>query len=118
MQLPVSGDSLGFDHAYTTYQTEVDQLKIWYSTNGGTLWTELITLNGGASGPLKTAPATGIPFVPLSAQWATKKYSLPVGTNKLKFTAISAIGNNLFLDNIKIGNPYNNDVGATGFKDT
>jgi hypothetical protein len=111
-----SGDSLGFDHAYTCYTTENDQLKIWYSINGGTSWTELITLNGGASGPLKTAPVTAIPFVPLSTQWATKKYALPTGTNMIKFTAISAIGNNLFLDNIKIGNPYNNDVGATGFK--
>jgi Outer membrane protein Omp28/Secretion system C-terminal sorting domain len=111
-----AGDSLGFDHAYTCYTTENDQLKIWYSINGGTSWTELITLNGGASGPLKTAPVTAIPFVPLSSQWATKKYALPTGTNMIKFTAISAIGNNLFLDNIKIGNPYSNDVGATGFK--
>jgi len=111
-----AGDSLGFDHAYTTYQTENDQLKIWYSINGGSTWTELITLNGGASGPLKTAPTTAVPFVPLSAQWATKKYALPTGTNMIKFTAISAIGNNLFLDNIKIGTPYTNDVGATGFK--
>lgn len=112
----IIGDSLGFDHAYTCYSSENDQLKIWYSTNGGAAWTELITLNGGASGPLKTAPATGTPFIPLSSQWASKKYGLPIGTNMLKFTAISAIGNNLYLDNIKIGSPYANDVGVTGFK--
>ncbi len=112
----IAGDSLGFDHAYTCYSSENDQLKIWYSTNGGAAWTELITLNGGASGPLKTAPVTGTPFIPLSAQWASKKFSMPVGTNMLKFTAISAIGNNLYLDNIKIGSSYANDVGATGFK--
>ena len=112
----VSTDSLSFDHAYTCYSTENDQLKIWYSTNGGSVWTELITLNGGASGPLKTAPVTGTPFVPLSTQWASKKYGLPAGTNMLKFTAISAIGNNLYLDNIKIGTSYSNDVGASGFK--
>lgn len=73
-------------------------------------------MNGGASGPLKTAPVTGTPFIPLSAQWASKKYGLPIGTNMLKFTAISAIGNNLYLDNIKIGSVYANDVGVSGFK--
>ena len=111
-----SSDSLMFDHAYATYGTNNDVLKIYYSTNGGTAWTELITLNGGASGPLVTAPPTGTPFVPLSTQWATKKYVLPTGTNKIKFTAVSAYGNNLFLDNIKIGTPVTNDVGAVGFR--
>jgi hypothetical protein len=111
----VTGDSLKFDHAYTCYSSENDKLKIWYSSNNGTSWTELITLNGGASGPLTTAPPTGTPFVPTPTQWATKSYSIPVGTNKLKLTAISAYGNNLFLDNIKIGTRNNNDVGAVGF---
>ncbi|MBM4157507.1 MAG: Omp28-related outer membrane protein [Ignavibacteria bacterium] len=109
-----AGDSLWFDHAYATYGSSNDQLIIYYSTNGGTNWTILISLNGGASGPLVTAPATGVPFVPTNTQWATKKYSLPIGTNKVKFTAISALGNNLFLDNIKLGTAYSNDVGATG----
>ena len=111
-----TGDSLIFDHAYATYGSSNDQLKLYYSTNGGSVWTELIILNGGTSGPLVTAPATGTPFVPLSTQWATKKYGLPTGTNMLKFTGSSAIGNNLFLDNIKIGSQYNIDAGASGFK--
>lgn len=110
----VSGDSLIFDHAYATYGSSNDQLKIYYSTNNGVDWVLLITLNGGTSGELVTAPATGVPFVPTSTQWATKKYSLPVGTNKVKFSAVSAIGNNLFIDNVKIGTRYTTDVGVVG----
>ncbi|MCE1164685.1 MAG: Omp28-related outer membrane protein [Bacteroidetes bacterium] len=112
----VSGDSLIFDHAYATYGSANDQLKIWYSTDNGATWTQLVLLNGGTSGELVTAPATGLAFVPTPTQWATKKFSLPAGTNKIKFTAISGYGNNLYLDNIKIGTPYSNDAGAAGFK--
>jgi hypothetical protein len=112
----VTGDSLIFDEAYATYNSTNDQLKIWYSTNGGSSWTQLVLLNGGASGELVTAPATGLAFVPTSSQWATKKYALPTGTNKIKFTCISACGNNMYLDNIKIGTRYTTDAGAVGFK--
>ena len=86
-----SGDSLSFDHAYTCASTENDQLSIYTSTNGGTTWTLLINLQGGASGPLTTAPPTSAPFYPTPAQWATKHYILPVGTNKLKFIFMSII---------------------------
>lgn len=112
----VSGDSLIFDHAYATYGTANDKLQIMYSTDGGSTWTQLVLLNGGASGELVTAPATGLAFVPTSSQWATKRYALPLGTNKIKFTAQAAYGNNLYLDNIKIGTRYTTDAGAIGFK--
>jgi hypothetical protein len=112
-----SGDSLIFDHAYTTsFAEQNDKLLILYSTNNGGSWTQLVLLNGGNTGQLTTAEYTGQPFVPTSAQWATKRYALPAGTNKLKFTAISSDGNNLYLDNIKIGSRYNTDAGAIGFK--
>jgi hypothetical protein len=108
---PTSGtDSLVFDHAYATYQTENDQMGIYYSTNGGTSWTLLIQLAGGVSGPLVTAPPTTSSFVPTAGQWATKRYLLPAGVNKVKFTGITAYGNNLYIDNIKVGTPYSNDV--------
>jgi hypothetical protein len=112
----VTGDSLIFDEAYATYSSTNDQMKIWYSTDGGSNWTQLVLLNGGASGELVTASATGLAFVPTSSQWATKKYALPTGTNKIKFTCISACGNNMYLDNIKIGTQYTTDAGAVGFK--
>lgn len=113
----VSGDSLIFDHAYTTsFAEQNDKLIIWYSSNGGSDWTQLVLLNGGDYGQLTTAPNTGAAFVPTPTQWATKRFALPTGTNKLKFNAISADGNNLYLDNIKIGASYFTDVGASGFK--
>lgn len=93
---------LKFDHAYATYSGENDQLRIDYSTNAGTDWTQLVLYDGGTSGPLNTGGATTSSFVPTPAQWATKSVTLPAGTNKLKFVGISAYGNNLFLDNIKV----------------
>jgi hypothetical protein len=107
-----AGDSLKFDHAYATYTTENDQLQISTSTNGGTSWSVLITLAGGVSGPLVTAPPTTSVFVPTASQWATKKFALPVGTNKIKFTGISAYGNCLYVDNIVVGTPFPNDIGV------
>jgi hypothetical protein len=108
-------DSLRFDHAYATYTTEIDRLQVSTSTNGGATWTTLITLNGGVSGPLNTggAVSTGA-FVPTAAQWATKAYLLPVGTNRIRFTALSAYGNELYVDNIRItGASPTHDVNVT-----
>ncbi len=97
-----AGDSIKFDHAYATYTTEVDQLAVESSTNGGSVWNTIITLNGGTvvgTGMVTAPPQTSV-FTPNSSQWATKKYALPVGTNKVRFRAISAFGNNLYIDNI------------------
>ena len=52
------------------------------------------------NGNLNTAAPIGTAFTPTAGQWATKKYSLPVGTNKVKFRARSGFGNNLYLDSI------------------
>lgn len=93
---------LKFDHAYATFSTEVDSLKISYSTDGGATYTTLISLAGGVNGPLATAPPTSSPFTPTATQWSTFSIGLPAGTNRIKFTAISAYGNNLYLDNFKI----------------
>jgi hypothetical protein len=108
-----AGDSLVFDHAYATAVGGYnDRMDIFTSTDGGASWTMLISLVGGNSGPLVTAPATNDLFIPTSGQWATKRYLLPVGTNKIKFEAVSAFGNNLYMDNVKIGARYNNDAGV------
>jgi hypothetical protein len=114
----IAGDSLKFDHSYATAVGGYnDVLNVYTSTNGGSTWNLLISLVGGNSGPLVTAPATNDLFVPTAGQWATKRYSLPVGTNKIKFNAVTAFGNSLYLDNIKIGTPYNNDVGVNSISD-
>lgn len=98
----MTAPQLSFDYAYATYATEVDSLKIYYSTNGGTAWTLLLGMAGGTAGPLNTGGAVSTPFVPTPSQWGTRVINLPAGTNKVKFTARSAYGNNLYVDNIKV----------------
>lgn len=104
-----AGDSLKFDHAYATYSTmaggEVDSLRISTSINGGSNWTVLVNIPGGTKGDLNTGGSTESVFIPTASQWATKVYILPAGTNKVKFTALSQNGNNLYLDNIRISYP-------------
>ncbi|MCU0607451.1 MAG: T9SS type A sorting domain-containing protein [Candidatus Edwardsbacteria bacterium] len=96
-------DTLVFDHAYAPYPgTYLDSLTIWTSTDGGSNWTKLIGLVGGASGTLNTAPATTSQFIPTAGQWATKKYALVANTNRIRFRGHSAYGNELYLDNIKV----------------
>ncbi len=106
---------LKFNYAYATYVVENDELDIYYSTDFGFSWDLLEALPGGVSGPLNTAGATTDPFVPTAAQWATREIALPAGTNMLKFKAISAYGNNLYLDNIEVTSdiPVTTIVGNT-----
>jgi len=112
-----ASDSLRFDHAYAPATNENDQLSVFTSTDNGSTWVLLINLAGGSAGPLRTGTPTSDLFVPTPSQWATKRYILPVGTNKIKFSAISAFGNNLYLDNIKLGTPMTNDVGVNSIFD-
>ncbi|TVQ12241.1 MAG: choice-of-anchor D domain-containing protein [Bacteroidetes bacterium] len=101
-EFDVASARLTFDYAYATYTTQVDRLRIFYSEDGGATWELLVELEGGVDGPLNTAGATMSNFVPNAEQWATGFYDLPEGTNKVKFQAVSAFGNNLYLDNIVI----------------
>ena len=97
----VPGDSLKFDHAYAPYPSGIDSLIIETSTNAGTSYTTLVRMWGSASGgPLNTAATLSTEFTPTSAQWATKRYTLPTGTNMVKFRAYSGFGNNLYIDSI------------------
>jgi hypothetical protein len=104
-----SDDSLMFDHAYACYSTagggEKDSLRIYGSTDNGVNWSYLASYIGGRTGPLNTGGYTGGVFVPNATQWATKRVTLPAGTNKLKFVAHSAYGNQLYIDNIRITYP-------------
>ncbi|MDR3668356.1 MAG: kelch repeat-containing protein, partial [Ignavibacteriaceae bacterium] len=108
------GDSLKFDHAYAPYSASGapdDQLEIDYSVDGGTNWSLLSLYHGGSKGELVTAPPTSAYFIPTSTQWGTHSIVLPVGANKLKFKAISGYGNNIYLDNIKVGSQPAYDAG-------
>ena len=91
-----------FADAYCTYVNENDQLQIQASTNGGTTWMLVITLNGGVSGQLVTAPPQTAEFTPNSNQWKWQSIDLPQNTNRVQFNAITAYGNNLYIDSICI----------------
>jgi hypothetical protein len=111
--LGLTNPTLKFNYAYATYSGEIDQLNIYYSSDYGSTWASLSSMPGGISGILNTGGVTTSVFVPTAAQWNTKFITLPVGTNMVKFTAISAYGNNLYLDNIMIYSPFANDVTTT-----
>lgn len=94
---------LRFAHSYATFNTEVDTLIVYTSANNGTTWTQLVVLPGGVTGPLNTAGATTSNFAPTTpAQWSTFSIGIPAGTNLIRFEAVSAFGNNLFLDNVTV----------------
>jgi hypothetical protein len=63
----------------------------------------LNTWLGGISGALNTGGQSFIEFAPEANEWATKSFALPPGTTKIIFRGISSMGNNLYLDNIIIG---------------
>jgi N-acetylneuraminic acid mutarotase len=110
----VLGDSLKLDDAYAPFSSSGapdDQLEIDNSTDGGATWNILVLLHGGSAGELVSAPPTSAYFIPAISQWKSQKYPLPLGTNRLKFKAISAYGNNIYIDNIKVGNQPANDAG-------
>ena len=108
----IAGDLLTFDVAHAAYTTEDDQLWVEVSSDGGTTWAALDTLHGNVVGDFSTVPAQTASFVPTASQWATKTYSLPVGTNQVRLKAVSGYGNNGYVDNIKIGTAPASDVGA------
>ena len=99
------GDTLAFDYAYAATSIYfIDSLEIFYSTDSGQSWESLVLLHGGPNGELVTAPYTTLEFVPDPNEWETMELALPEGVNKFKFKAMSAGGNDLFLDNIRIIN--------------
>ena len=111
---------LRFNEACSYYSaTAIDSCIVETSTDAGATWTSLLrmyqstTLSSGYNsiGSMTTVPTTTQFLVPAANQWATKILPMPIGTNKVRFTAKSAFGNNLFIDDITsgpstgIGNP-------------
>lgn len=96
-----TGDSLRFDFAYSPYSVmnSTDSLIIETSTGSG--FSRLAVMWGNSTGgSLNTSAASAAQFIPVSTDWATKKYLLPPGTTMVKFTAHGGYGNNLYLDSI------------------
>jgi hypothetical protein len=112
----VLADSLYFDYAYRSYAGELDELYLETSTDGGNTWSQLDYLPGGST--VGVGMVTDVPsstqFAPTAAsQWRTKQYVLPVGTNKVRFKAVTGYGNNLWLNNIYVGLPKYTWMGTT-----
>jgi hypothetical protein len=102
---------LSFDYAYATSSYDSgDELDILYSKDNGATWYYLYFMYGGTSGELNTGGTIETEFVPTAAQWKTKILSLPAGTNKIAFMAISGYGNDLYLDNVKTIESVAHDV--------
>ena len=100
---PATGATLGFDYAYAAYSANyVDRLAIQVSTNGGATYALLADMAGGVTGALNTAGTESGYFVPTAADWRMKNLALPAGANRLRFDAITAYGNNLYLDNVQV----------------
>jgi hypothetical protein len=107
----LTAPTLKFDYAYATYATEVDEMDVYYSIDGGANFTLLLAMPGGPTGILNTGGVSTAAFVPTAAQWATRTITLPAGTNMVAFNATSAYGNNLYLDNVRVVQGLSDDVG-------
>ncbi|MFI5144298.1 MAG: S8 family serine peptidase [Ignavibacteria bacterium] len=94
-----TNDSLMFDYAYCPYFTSNEQLVIQASTNNGTSFNTLLTMN--YTDLTTTTSCSNSEFTPSAASdWRTKKVGLPVGTNKVNIEAVSAFGNDIWVDSI------------------
>ena len=102
---------LKFDFAHCPNYPMDDKLKIEVSSDGGSTFDTLRILHGYPGGELNTVLWGNGNFVPDSSQWQTKTFILPGNTNRIRFTAISEHGDNLYLDNIQIGEAPYKDVG-------
>jgi len=116
-----SGMQLEFDVAGATYTGgEVDQVNLEASSNGGTTWTLVQAMDNDDSpvGLLNTGGATSSFFIPSSAQWASRAFPLPAGTNRVRFLGTSDFGNGVYIDNIDLtalpACPTPSGVTATG----
>lgn len=104
-QATSSGDSIRFDHAYSPYNNNIytDSLIIETSTNGGTSYVYSQKLWGNSDGGPLNSTGTGFDdFTPNPNQWLTKAYTVPAGTNRIKFRGVSGFGNNLYVDSVML----------------
>lgn len=94
---------LKFDHSHARYQGSSDRLQVLVSPDCGDTWT-IVYNKAGAQ--LATRPDQNAFFIPPANGWVTDSVSLSAfdGTPELniQFKAISAWGNNLFIDNINV----------------
>ena len=100
----LAGDSIKFDLAHAYYGASyIDSLIVEASTNSGVTYTALARMYAGttftATLCMSTVSTTSL-FTPTAGQWKSRVFALPTGTNKVRFYAKSAYGNNLYIDNV------------------
>ncbi|MFZ4522699.1 MAG: choice-of-anchor J domain-containing protein, partial [Bacteroidales bacterium] len=99
---------LTFKVAYRPYPGVSDTLKIFLSTNCGNSWSSTPVYNKSGI-TLATGAELSTPFIPsLSADWRKDSINLASyinGSVQVKFQSISGYGNNLYVDDIFIGEP-------------
>ena len=104
--LTENGDILSFDVAYAprgdSNSNVTDYLIINYWNDSTFLWEYLTTFDKDS---LSTAPPTNSAFYPAGTQWKTISVSLPVNASQIYFYSYEMCGNNIYLDNIKVGQP-------------
>ncbi|HKR05287.1 MAG TPA: T9SS type A sorting domain-containing protein [Bacteroidia bacterium] len=96
---------LRFNVAYAKYDAgSNDRLQVLVSTDCGVTWSAVYDKSGTV---LSTAPVTTGAFTPTATQWRTDSVSMATfaGQSELMmmFTSISNFGNNLYVDDIFIG---------------
>lgn len=116
-----SNDTLTFDYAYAPYTSpEPDSLVIKISTDNGATFS--ITLAAYLLSDIATATGTDFEFSPGASQWATKKLKLNAavaGNNsQIQFYFSSGFGNNLYIDNVTLGNSLTADVQALSLENS
>jgi hypothetical protein len=102
-----AGQQLRFDIAGTAYTADgvaidSDILNVEASTDGGATWTTLAAMSNNTGGDANTAPPQAANFVPTAAQWTSRAYAIPTGTNTVRFRGVSGFGNSVYVDNINI----------------
>lgn len=109
---------LTFDHAHKQYGTENDAMAIYVSTDCGASWSQEFQAAGSS---LSTLPASQTQYnAPAAGDWESNQVDLSAYDNMqdviIRFEFTSAYGNNLFLDNINVGNLASvNEEGAIAF---
>ena len=107
---------LTFDHAYAGYSVSLfDSMAVWVSTDCGATWSRLASYDGSPGGNFETVPSQNSAFAPTaSTDWCGSLNACTdidlaayIGLTDVQFRWISksGYGNNVYVDNINIGQP-------------
>jgi hypothetical protein len=117
-KIDLSGSSnnyLKFDYAHARYQTTSERLRVAVSTDCGDTWT---TIWNKAGAQLATTTATDNFYIPAVTHWRTDSVALTNfngnGDVHVRFTVVTAYGNNVYIDNIRVYQPATSSADEPG----